>query len=203
MSTHLHNIIIKFEQDKNDKTKEYVLVKIYTKTGDDGTTGLIGGKRIKKSTPRITAFGAIDELNAAVGIILASKVDSDIRKLLKQIQNNLFVVGADLANPDLANNSNRVTTDMITFLEVQIDKLENDLPPITYFILPGGNVVASQVHLARAICRRAEVKIVELSGIDKINKNCQVYINRLSDLLFVVARTINKRKKIKDIPWKK
>ena len=180
-----------------------MLVKIYTKTGDDGTTGLIGGKRIKKSNPRITAYGAIDELNAAIGIILASKLDSDIRKLLIQMQNNLFVVGADLANPDLTNNSNRVTTDMITFLEVQIDKLENDLPSITYFILPGGNLVASQVHLARAICRRAEVKIVELSGIDKINKNCQIYINRLSDLLFVVARTINKRKKIKDIAWKK
>ncbi|OLB89674.1 MAG: ATP:cob(I)alamin adenosyltransferase [Thaumarchaeota archaeon 13_1_40CM_38_12] len=180
-----------------------MLVKIYTKTGDDGTTGLIGGKRIKKSNPRITAYGAIDELNAAIGIILASKLDSDIRKLLIQIQNNLFIVGADLANPDLTNNSNRVTTDMTTFLEVQIDKSENDLPSITYFILPGGNLVASQVHLARAICRRAEVKIVELSGIDKINKNCQIYINRLSDLLFVVARTINKRKKIKDIAWKK
>ena len=180
-----------------------MLVKIYTKTGDDGTTGLFGGKRIKKSNPRITAYGEIDELNAAIGIILASKLDSDIRKLLIQIQNNLFIVGADLANPDLTNNSNRVTTDMTTFLEVQIDKLENDLPSITYFILPGGNLVASQVHLARAICRRAEVKIVELSGIDKINKNCQIYINRLSDLLFVVARTINKRKKIKDIAWKK
>ena len=180
-----------------------MLVKIYTKTGDDGTTGLIGGKRIKKSNPRITAYGAIDELNAAIGIILGSKLDSDIRKLLIQIQNNLFIVGADLANPDLTNNSNRVTIDMTTFLEIQIDKLENDLPSITYFILPGGNLVASQVHLARAICRRAEVKIVELSGIDKINKNCQIYINRLSDLLFVVARTINKRKKIKDIAWKK
>ncbi len=180
-----------------------MLVKIYTKTGDDGTTGLIGGKRIKKSNPRITAYGAIDELNAAIGIILASKLDSDIRKLLIQIQNNLFIVGADLANPDLTNNSNRVTIDMTTFLEIQIDKLENELPSITYFILPGGNLVASQVHLARAICRRAEVKIVELSGIDKINKNCQIYINRLSDLLFVVARTINKRKKIKDIAWKK
>jgi len=180
-----------------------VLVKIYTKTGDDGTTGLIGGKRIKKSNPRITAYGAIDELNAAIGIILGSKLDSDIRKLLIQIQNNLFIVGADLANPDLTNNSNRVTIDMTTFLEIQIDKLENELPSITYFILPGGNLVASQVHLARAICRRAEVKIVELSGIDKINKNCQIYINRLSDLLFVVARTINKRKKIKDIAWKK
>ena len=180
-----------------------MLVKIYTKTGDNGTTGLIGGKRIKKSNPRIKAYGVIDELNAMLGIILASKLYPDIRKVLTQIQHNLFVVGADLANPNLVNNSNRVSTDMIKFLEVQIDKLENDLPSITYFILPGGDLVASQLHLARAICRRAEVKIVELSEVDKINKVCQVYINRLSDLLFVIARTINKRKKIKDIAWKK
>ena len=178
-------------------------MKIYTKTGDDGTTGLIGGMRTKKSNPRLAAYGAIDELNAAIGIILASKLDSDIRKLLIQMQNNLFIVGADLANPNLTNNSNRVSTDMITSVEAEIDKLENVLPSITYFILPGGNLVASHVHLARTICRRAEVKIVELSEVDKINKNCQIYINRLSDLLFVVARTINKRKKIKDIAWKK
>lgn len=182
---------------------EYMLVKIYTKTGDDGTTGLIGGKRIKKSNPRIAAYGTIDELNAAVGIILSSKLDSDIHDLLVQIQNDLFVVGADLANQNLDNNSNRVNHNMITFLEKKIDRLEDDLPAITYFILPGGDLVASQVHLARAICRRAETNIVELADVDKINMNCQIYINRLSDLLFVVARTINKRKKIKDIAWKK
>jgi len=169
----------------------------------DGTTRLIGGKRIRKSNPRIVAYGAIDELNAAIGVILSSKLDDDVGDLLTQIQNDLFVVGADLANPNLDNNSNRVSSDMIVFLEKQIDRLENDLPSITYFILPGGDLVAAQVHLARAICRRAEAKIVELADVDAINKNCQVYINRLSDLLFVVARTINKRKKIMDIAWKK
>ncbi|TLX95269.1 MAG: cob(I)yrinic acid a,c-diamide adenosyltransferase [Thaumarchaeota archaeon] len=180
-----------------------MLVKIYTKTGDDGTTGLIGRKRIKKSNPRIAAYGAIDELNAAIGMILSSKLDSDIRDLLVQIHNDLFVVGADLANPNLDDNSNRVNSDMIVFLEKKIDRLEDDLPAITYFILPGGDLAASQVHLARAICRRAETNIVELSDVNKINTNCPIYINRLSDLLFVVARTINKRKKIKDVAWKK
>ena len=180
-----------------------MLVKIYTKTGDNGTTGLIGGKRIKKSSSRIAAYGTIDELNAAIGLILSAKLDSDIHDLLTQIQNDLFLVGADLANPSLDNNINRVTPSMIAFLEKQIDGLENDLPTINYFILPGGDLVASQVHLARAICRRAETHIVELADINAINKNCQIYINRLSDLLFVIARVINKRKKIKDIPWKK
>ena len=178
-------------------------MKIYTKTGDDGTTGLIGNKRVKKSNPRIATYGMVDELNAALGIVLSSKLGKDVRDLLTKIQNDLFVVGADLANPNLNNKSNRVTSEMVLFLEKEIDRLEKKLPPITFFILPGGNLVASQVHLARAICRRAEVNVVNLSEVDKINNECLVYMNRLSDLLFVVARTINKRKKISDIAWQK
>jgi cob(I)alamin adenosyltransferase len=179
------------------------LVKIYTKTGDDGTTGLIGGKRVKKLHPRIIAYGAVDELNSAIGIVLSLRLDSDINQLLTQIQNDLFVVGADLANPTLNDTSSRVSTDMYAFLEKNIDRLENELSPITYFILPGGDHVASQIHLARSICRRAEVNIIELSESEQINKTCQVYMNRLSDLLFVIARSINKRKKINDVAWKK
>ncbi len=179
------------------------MVKIYTKTGDDGTTGLVGGKRVKKSNPRIVAYGAVDELNSAIGIVLSSPLDSDVSEILMTIQNQLFVVGADLANPNLSDTSNRVTDAMVTFLEKNIDKLENELLPITYFILPGGDLVASQMHLARAICRRAESNIVDLSESEQINKTCQIYMNRLSDLLFVIARSINKRKKIKDIAWKK
>lgn len=179
------------------------MVKIYTKTGDDGTTGLVGGNRVKKSDPRIIAYGAVDELNSAIGIVLSSVLDSDIDEILTTIQNQLFVVGADLANPNLNDTSSRVTTDMIIFLEKHIDKLEGELSPITYFILPGGNSVASQLHLARAICRRAEANIIGLSESQQINKTCQIYMNRLSDLLFVIARSINKRKKIKDIAWKK
>jgi cob(I)alamin adenosyltransferase len=179
------------------------LVKIYTKTGDGGTTGLIGGKRVKKTHPRIIAYGAVDELNSAIGIILSLRLDSDINELLTQIQNHLFVVGADLANPTLNDTSSRVSIDMCTSLEKNIDRLENELSPITYFILPGGGQVASQIHLARSICRRAEVNIIELSESEQINKNCQIYMNRLSDLLFVMARSINKRKKINDVAWKK
>ncbi len=178
-------------------------MKIYTKTGDDGTTGLIGNKRVKKSNPRIASYGMIDELNASIGIILSSKLGKDIRDLLTRIQNDLFVVGADLANPNLENKSNRVTSEMISYLENEIDRLEEKLSPITYFILPGGDLIASQVHLARAICRRAETNMVNLSEVDAINNLCIIYVNRLSDLLFVVARTINKRKKISDVAWKK
>lgn len=178
-------------------------MKIYTKTGDDGTTGLIGNTRVKKSNPRIAAYGAVDELNAALGIILSFKLGKDINNLLTKIQNDLFVVGADLANPNLKNKSNRVTSEMVLFLEKEIDRLEEKLSQITFFILPGGDLIASHVHLARAICRRSETDIVKLSESEKINTESLIYINRLSDLLFVMARTINKRKKISDVAWKK
>ncbi len=178
-------------------------MRIYTKTGDDGTTGLIGNKRVKKSSPRIASYGMVDELNASIGIILSSKLGKDIRVLLTKIQNDLFVVGADLANPNLKNNSNRVTSEMVSYLEKEIDRLEEKLSPITYFILPGGDLIASHVHLTRAICRRAETNIAHLLESEDLNNTCLIYMNRLSDLLFVVARTINKRKKISDVAWKK
>lgn len=178
-------------------------MKIYTKTGDDGTTGLIGSKRVKKSDKRIASYGMVDELNASLGMILSSGLEDDLHDLVTRIQNDLFVVGADLANPDLENKSNRVTPEMTCFLEREIDRLEESLPPITYFILPGGDAVASQVHLARAICRRAETSIASLADIENINNFCLAYMNRLSDLLFVMARTVNKRKKISDVAWKK
>jgi len=179
------------------------MVKIYTKTGDDGSTGLIGGNRVRKSSPRIIAYGIVDELNSSLGIALSLKLDKDIADLLTKIQNDLFVIGADLANPDLKNMSNRVTEDMVQFLESHIDELEMELSPISYFILPGGDHIASYVHMARAISRRAETSIVYLAEIEEINKTCKIYINRLADLLFVIARVINKRKMIKDIAWKK
>ncbi|MGI0007995.1 MAG: cob(I)yrinic acid a,c-diamide adenosyltransferase [Nitrosopumilaceae archaeon] len=178
------------------------MTKIYTKTGDDGSTGLIGGKRISKSSQRIITYGAIDELNSSIGIVLSSKLDNDIHDLLEKIQNDLFVVGADLANPDLKISSNRITENMVKFLETNIDKFEGELPPITYFILPGGDSDAAQAHLARSISRRAETHIVQLAEKEPINKICQIYMNRLSDLLFVIARVINKRKMIKDVAWK-
>ncbi len=177
-------------------------MKIYTKTGDDGTTGLQGNYRVSKSNPRIIAYGTIDEANAGLGIVLSYKLDKDIAMLLNLIQNELFVVGADLSNPNLENQKNRVTLDMIDNLEKNIDEYEKELPPLTNFILPGGNIVASQLHHVRTVIRRAETCLVLLSEQEKINNNCIKYVNRLSDLFFVLGRILNKRSGQKDIIWK-
>ena len=177
-------------------------MKIYTKTGDDGTTGLQNGSRISKSNPRILAYGAVDEINSYLGIILSEQIDEDIKKIFTKIQNDLFVVGSDLSNPTLSDSKNRVTDKMIKFLEEKIDFFEKELPPLTNFILPGGSLLASWVHISRAITRRAETYVIALSEKEKINNFCAVYLNRLSDLLFVVARIINKRNEINDIIWK-
>jgi len=177
-------------------------MKIYTKTGDDGTTGLQGGKRVSKSNLRIIAYGAVDEINATIGIILSDKIDNDITIILTKIQNSLFVVGSDLSNPDRSSKKNRVTIEMVENLEKNIDLLEKELPPITNFILPGGHRIASLLHLARTITRRAETNVISLDEKEKVNDECKKYLNRLSDLLFVIARTINKRDGIKDIIWK-
>jgi len=177
-------------------------LKIYTKTGDNGTTGLQGNSRVSKSHPRIIAYGTIDEANAGLGIVLSYELDKDITMLLNLIQNELFVVGADLSNPNLVDEKNRVTLDMIGNLEKNIDKYEKVLPSLTNFILPGGNIVASQLHHVRTVIRRAETCIVLLSEQEKINNNCIKYVNRLSDLFFVLGRILNKRSGQKDIIWK-
>ena len=177
-------------------------MKIYTKTGDDGTTGLQGNSRVSKSHPRITAYGTIDEANAVLGIVLSYELDEDIVVLLNLIQNELFVVGADLSNPNLDDEKNRVSSHMIDKLEENIDKYEKELSPLTNFILPGGNIVASQLHHVRTIIRRAETYIALLSDQEKINNNCIKYVNRLSDLFFVLGRVSNKRSGQKDIIWK-
>jgi cob(I)alamin adenosyltransferase len=177
-------------------------LKIYTKTGDDGTTGLQGGKRVSKADLRILAYGGIDEINSCLGIILSHDLDLDIRNLLTKIQNELFVAGSDLSDPNLANTKNRVTDTMVKNLEKAIDKFEEELAPLTNFILPGGNMIASHLHMARTIARRAETQIVSLSAREQLNPMCQRYLNRLSDLLFVLARVINKRSNTKDVIWK-
>ena len=177
-------------------------MKIYTKTGDDGTTGLQGNSRISKSHPRIIAYGTIDEANAVLGIISSYELDEDIAVLLNLIQNELFIVGADLSNSKLEDEKNRVTSDMIYNLEKNIDKYEEELSPLTNFILPGGNTVASQLHHVRTVIRRAEICIVLLSEQEKINNNCIKYVNRLSDLFFVLGRVSNKRSGQNDIIWK-
>lgn len=177
-------------------------MKIYTKTGDDGNTGLQGNLRIAKSHPRIISYGTVDEANAALGMVLVNPLDEDIIEILTEIQNDLFLVGADLSNPNLNDIKNRVSLDMIKKIEQTIDKFESELPPLTNFILPGGDIAAAQLHYVRTVVRRAETQVVQLSENDEINSNCIKYLNRLSDLFFVLGRLINKRKNRNDIPWK-
>ena len=177
-------------------------MKIYTKTGDDGNTGLQGNLRISKSHPRIISYGTVDEANAALGMVLSNSVDDDIKKILIEIQNDLFLVGADLSNPNLNDLKNRVSLSSIEKLESYIDQFEEELPLLTNFILPGGNAAAAQIHYARTIIRRAETLVVQLSEKDEINSNCIRYLNRLSDLFFVLGRVVNKRNNVSDTVWK-
>lgn len=177
-------------------------MKIYTKTGDDGNTGLQGNYRISKSHQRIISYGTIDEANSTIGIVLSNQLDEDIEEILTQIQNELFLVGSDLSNPDLNDAKNRVSLEMIERLENHIDKYESELEPLRNFILPGGDLTSAQIHHARTVIRRAETQVVLLSDKDEINSNCIKYLNRLSDLFFVIGRLINKRKGIEDTPWK-
>jgi len=177
-------------------------MKIYTKTGDDGNTGLQGDFRISKSHSRIMAYGTVDEANASIGIVLTNTLDDDIRQVLTQIQNELFLLGSDLSNQNLNDLKNRISLESVEKLEEIIDKFELELSPITNFILPGGNVAAAQIHQVRTIVRRAETLVVKLSDKDEINSNCIKYLNRLSDLMFVMGRLINKRNGVEDIIWK-
>tara|TARA_B100000959_G_C14897609_1_gene589442 strand:- start:40 stop:576 length:537 start_codon:yes stop_codon:yes gene_type:complete len=177
-------------------------MKIYTKTGDDGNTGLQGDFKISKSHPRIIAYGTVDEVNAAIGVVLTNTLDDDVSQLLNRIQNDLFLLGSDLSNQNLNDLKNRVTLEMIENLEESIDTFESELSPITNFILPGGNIAAAQIHQVRTIVRRAETLVVKLSDKDEINSNSIKYLNRLSDLMFVMGRLINKRNGVEDIIWK-
>lgn len=187
-------------------------MKIYTKTGDLGVTGLIGGKRIPKHHARIIAYGSVDELNSSVGLATLETSQhvssfSDFVKILLTVQNDLFILGADLADdsPSTDNRfgSPRVNEDMISKVEKTIDTLEQELSPISFFILPGGSVEASHLHMSRSIARRAEISVVGLSKAESINPLTIIYLNRLSDLFFVMARTANKRLGIPDTAWKK
>jgi cob(I)alamin adenosyltransferase len=188
-------------------------MKIYTRTGDNGETGLIGGSRVLKSDARIAAYGQIDELNANVGHAISmlstgrrQDLFTDIIELLFSVQNDLFIVGSDLADPDYPptkeSKTPRVANHMITRVERAIDKFEAELEPISYFILPGGTMESSILHICRGVARRAEVSLVYLFNSKTINEKIVAYLNRLSDLLFVLARTVNKRQNINDIAWK-
>ena len=175
-------------------------MKIYTKTGDDGTTGLQGNSRVLKSNPRIIAYGTVDEANASLGIALTHNLDTDLQQELIRIQNELFILGADLSNPT-DGSVNRITEDMVEKLEQKIDDFDTNLEPLSNFILPGGDIAASHIHMTRTIIRRAESFTILASQTEKISENCIKYLNRLSDYLFVIARIINKRKGMNDTLW--
>ena len=177
-------------------------MKIYTKTGDEGKTSLFDNSRVWKSHDRILSYGAVDELNSSLGIALSLELDDEIREILIKIQNDLFTVGSDLANPDMTKKDMRTTIEMITFLENKIDLLEPQLPELTSFILPGGNLLSSILHLSRTISRRAETHVVALLQNEEINKNAGIYLYRVSDLMFILASIVNHRKNISDIVWK-
>ncbi|MCR4324799.1 MAG: cob(I)yrinic acid a,c-diamide adenosyltransferase [Candidatus Curtissbacteria bacterium] len=199
-------------------------MKIYTKTGDSGTTSLFGGERVDKDSARINATGAVDELNSQLGVILAALSSSlrgvkrqsnlnlrdrhatlamtRIRKKLLRLQRELFVFGADLATPyDVKVKTLRVGKSYVSRLEAEIDEWQKTLSPLRYFILPGGSEVGARLHLARTIARRAERQVVKLSKQEKINPQAILFINRLSDWLFVLARYANKLDGVSETAW--
>jgi cob(I)alamin adenosyltransferase len=176
-------------------------MKIYTKTGDAGETGLFGGQRVTKDALRVHAYGTVDECNAVLGVARAALADAELSELIGTLQEQLFTVGADLATPGGSPNIPRVGAAEIAFLEATIDRLEADLAPLRQFILPGGSAAAAQLHVARTVCRRAERWAVGLAREESLNLELLAYLNRLSDLLFVLARAANSRAGIDDTPW--
>ena len=179
-------------------------MKIYTRTGDGGDTGLFDGTRVSKSDPRVAAYGEVDELNAWLGLVRASTTDEDLRGMLEQIQRDLFGLGARLADPArrIAERVTKaaVTPEDVARLEGWIDRLESELPPLRRFILAGGSPAGAGLHVARTVCRRGERSIVAL-GRDAVEPELVVYLNRLSDLLFVMARAANRRSGAPELEW--
>ena len=171
------------------------LSRIYTKTGDKGDTALGDGSRVTKNHPRVAAYGSVDELNSVLGLVLAQQPPPAEQELLRSIQNELFDVGADLCMPqkadELPGQHLRVTSQQAERLEQAIDRLNAKLAPLTSFVLPGGKPSAAWCHAARTVCRRAEREVVTLAQAEAINPHVIIYLNRLSDLLFVLARVCN------------
>ena len=180
-------------------------MKIYTKTGDAGQTGLVGGARVAKHDARVAAYGEVDELNAALGVVLATGPEPALEKLLREIQRDLFALGAQLADPSATIGDKQakaaLTAERVTRLEQAIDEREAQLAPLRAFILPGGASLGAQLHLARAVCRRAERAISALAAATKLDPLLLVYVNRLSDLLFVLARRANQRAGVEEERW--
>ena len=186
-------------------------MKIYTKTGDQGKTSLYGGTRVKKSNLRIDAYGTVDELNSYIGLVKDQVEDEIVIEDLLRIQNKLFALGAMLATPldkeKLKDGSDRlkikkIEETEIQFLESRMDAMNEHLETMTHFILPGGHTIVSFCHIARCVCRRAERISVELADTEEINSYILIYLNRLSDYLFVLARKLTKDYKVTEVPWK-
>lgn len=179
-------------------------MKIYTRTGDSGETGLFDGRRVLKSDLRVDAYGEIDELNAALGLVLTEPLDADIADMVRAIQRDLFAVGGRLADPShrIAERVGKAVLgrDATSRLEEWIDGFESELVPLRRFILPGGSRAGALLHLARTVCRRAERRIV-LIGRESLEPELLAYVNRLSDLLFVAARVVNHRAGVPEIEW--
>jgi cob(I)alamin adenosyltransferase len=173
------------------------LSKITTRTGDGGETGLGDGSRVRKDTPRVTALGEIDELNSAIGVLLAEALPEKIRANLESIQHDLFDLGGDVSIPGRAT----MTAAQAEGLETLLEELNAGLPRLKEFILPGGTRAAGLAHLARAVCRRAERSLVALSSSEKVADSGRIYLNRLSDLLFVLGRVLNREDGRDDVLW--
>ncbi len=179
-------------------------MKIYTKTGDSGSTGLVGGERISKTSPRISAIGEVDELNAALGVAISASSDPELLALGRSIQNRLFDLGSELATPDVERYGlPKISDDDVFELESSIDSQTASLPPLRQFILPGGTSTSAFLHLARCVCRRAERAVLTLNEEEPVRSEITRYLNRLSDWLFVAARTSNALSNVPDVAWMK
>lgn len=179
-------------------------MKVYTKTGDAGNTSLYGGKRVRKDNIRIDAYGTVDELNAIIGMIKAEKIEKKTSDILNNVQQVLFIIGAELSTPENVkkNINNNLEESEVKFLENSIDAIEAILNPLRNFILPGGTKSSALLHFARTVCRRAERVIISLDEKEKINPHIIIYLNRFSDLLFVIARFENHAASEPEIEWK-
>lgn len=180
-------------------------MRIYTRTGDTGETGLLGGRRVRKSALRVEAYGELDELNACLGLAGAALTDADTTSLLGQVQRQLFALSARVADVREAQAAGSEKTAFpeahVTTLERAIDRAEEALPPLQAFVVPGGSEAGARLHLARTVCRRAERRLVALAAQEDVPAVFLAYLNRLSDLLFVLARAANRCAGVPEIPW--
>jgi cob(I)alamin adenosyltransferase len=175
------------------------LSRIVTRTGDAGTTGLGDGSRVGKDSPRIEAIGSVDELNSTIGVVLAEGLPEPVSALLTDVQHDLFDLGGELSIP----GHTTLSATHVERLEAAVERYNADLPPLKEFILPGGTRAAALLHVARTVCRRAERGVVALAATDTLSPSSRIYLNRLSDLLFVLARSVNRAGNAPDVLWQK